>query len=115
VTPVKKDVLIDHANRSLSHVASKIRLRHDAIGLEAVVEPNGLSGPIGRRVLARAINEHIGVIVLSERCRHDPGRVAPPGCRWALSQQRCGGTLARCQASIPRACRAARVRRRVVE
>jgi len=44
--------------------------------VEAVVERNGVSRPIGRRVLARAIDEHIGVIVLGEPDRNDPGLVA---------------------------------------
>ncbi len=69
------DVVVDHAQRRLHHLAAVIDLGDDPVGTVALIGGDGDAGPLDRRVMAGEVGQYIAAAVLVLAGDDDAGLV----------------------------------------
>ena len=69
------DVVVDHAQGRLDHLAAVVGLGDDAIGAVPLIGGDRDAGPLDRRVMPRQISEHVAAALRILASDDDPGFV----------------------------------------
>jgi hypothetical protein len=82
------DVVVDHAQRRLDHLAAVIDLGDDPVGTVALIGGDGDAGPLDRRVMAGEVGQYIAAAVLVHAGDHRPDTHHKPASKLEAAYHR---------------------------